>query len=474
MFKKVTLSFFINCFCALAFAGETPVPARLEKILKTYSAVNQFSGNVLLSQNGKIVYEHSFGQSSYQQNAANTSQTQFNIGSMGKMFTAVAIMQLVEKGKLDLQAPVKTYLPEYGLPNADKINLTHLLTHTSGYGTYMRAKGFDGKKDLSLDEVVKIIASQPLQFDEPGKGNAYSNSAFVIMGRIIEKASGLSWMEYFRKNIFMPAGMKNTLRYLPGVEAPNKAHGYTFSSTGVYQDQTAKDPMPYSDGGLFSTARDLNAFLIALQTHKLLSAASFAKMTKEYAHLDMINCEMGLGWEISKVEDVNVIAKGGNVIGFSGQMAMLPGGYNLVLTSNQGIVALLIFENVLKAMYGLPAEEPRMATGNFIYQQIRAKGWADIKANLEEILKQNNYTLFPRDLTWLAKDLKAKNEYTLAIDILNYVVEKNPSYQFGWDELADAYLQVKDNKNALRCYGMLLYLDPAGSAIDEIKKISIN
>ena len=141
---------------------------RLEKLMPEYDSLNQFSGNILLAYQGNVIYERSFGLADHDKNILNNASTQFNIGSIGKMFTAIAVMQLAEKEKLNLDDPIKFWLGEYNLPNADKITIKHLLTHQSGFGTYMRSKYFNGKQDYTLDELVKIIAQQPLLFNEAG------------------------------------------------------------------------------------------------------------------------------------------------------------------------------------------------------------------------------------------------------------------------------------------------------------------
>ncbi|WP_247233463.1 serine hydrolase domain-containing protein [Telluribacter sp. SYSU D00476] len=442
-------------------AQDTRMVQRLDSLLKAYEKAQQYMGTVLLAHNGEVLYNKAFGMANVANKVPAAPTDLHNVGSIGKMFTSVAIMQLVDRGELSLNEPIQTYLPEYNLPNADKITITHLLTHQSGLGLYMRAPGFDGSKDHSLDALVKLIATLPLDFETPGKGNAYSNSAFVVLGRIIEKQSGMYWLDYFQKHIFSPAGMTSTKRLLPGEASANKASGYFYTPMGEYQDVSATDPMPYPDGGLFSTPLDLFKFSEAIRTHKILSTRMEALMLKEYGQLDMLQCKMGLGWEISETAGRKVVGKGGNVWGFSAGLNMLPDGYTLVLASNQGPAASLITDNLINCLYGQKVEPIRMPTSNFIYQQIQAQGWESLKPRMEEVLTQNNYTLRQRDLVLLSRALADKAELKLATQILTYTTEKYPNYEVAWDVLGHVYTLQNDKANARKCYAMLLYLNPS-------------
>jgi CubicO group peptidase (beta-lactamase class C family) len=248
MSKKTTLALIAAFFFFSAIAQDLFIAKRLQALMPSYENLNQYTGTVVLAYKGKTLFQHSYGLADREKNTLNNSNSLYNIGSIGKMFTSVAILQLVEKGKLKLDEPIQKYLPEYNLPNADKITAIHLLTHTSGYNTYMRSKEFDNSRVYSLHELVKLIANQPLKFEKPGSGSAYSNSAFVILGRMIEKASGMSWWDYYTTNIFKPAGITNVHRLTPGQKVVNKAVGYSYNAAGVYENVTS-DPMPYSDGG---------------------------------------------------------------------------------------------------------------------------------------------------------------------------------------------------------------------------------
>ena len=236
---------------------------QLNTLLSKYDSLNQFKGNVIVGWSGQVIYRNSFGMADYNKNISSNSKTLYNIGSVGKMFTATAIMQLSEKGKLNLDDNVDQWLREYHLPNAENIKITHLLSPTSGFGNYMLNSKYNPEKDYSLSQLVKLISKMTLEFETPGQKTSYSNSAFIILGRIIEKASGLVWWEYYLQNIFQPAKMQDVYRLMPNQPYFNKAKGYNFNAAGKFIFNT-NDPVPFTDGGLYATSEDLIKFLFAI------------------------------------------------------------------------------------------------------------------------------------------------------------------------------------------------------------------
>ena len=253
--------------------------------------------------------------------------------------------------------------------------------------------------------------------------------------------------------------MKNVNRYLPVEYNSSKAFGYDFNAAGMFMDVT-NDPMPYSDGGLYATAADLIKFLSALQDHKLISAASLSEMTEKYASLKAFNCEMGLGWEISKAGSVEMIAKGGNVHGFSGQIILLPGEYSLVLISNLTTGAFDNLEDIIQAIYGLKTPQPRLSSANFIYNELQKTGWSKLQPQLKEFVEKNNYTYNPRDLVSVSMALKDRGEYQLSVEIMHYFLNDNPKYRYGYYMLAKTYELMNDKNKAIENYKILISLDP--------------
>ena len=267
--------------------GATP-PAKLggPALVKAVSAraardadSGDFSGAVLLARNGHILFEKAYGFAAREAHKPNRLNTQFRFGSMGKMFTAVAIMQLAQNGKIDLSAPIGHYLPDY--PNQDlatKVTVSNLLTHTGGTGDIF-GPDFDAHKATlrNLSDYVDLYGKRPLEF-APGSHFAYSNYGFILLGRIIEEVSGLTYDQYLQRNVFAPTGMDSTGNLPESDQLPRRAVAYMGFGANL---KRADDTLPVrgtSAGGGYSTVGDFNRFVDALVSHRLLRADTLQKL----------------------------------------------------------------------------------------------------------------------------------------------------------------------------------------------------
>jgi CubicO group peptidase (beta-lactamase class C family) len=242
-----------------------------------------FSGVVLVARGGAPIYQKAVGLADREQGRANTLDTRFRIASMTKMFTAVAVLQLVQAGKLRLDAPLGTYLTDY--PNRDianEVTLHHLLTHTGGTGDVFDAElAARHGSMLSLRDYVAALGARAPRF-EPGSRHEYSNYGFVLLGRVIEHASGQSYYDYVAKHVFAPAGMTHSDFATIDEAGEERAIGYTRylpaeaseASQGAGAALVANTPQLRQRGtpagGAWSTLGDLLAFANALEGHRLL------------------------------------------------------------------------------------------------------------------------------------------------------------------------------------------------------------
>ena len=258
--------------------SDAKVISSLEPLLQKASEANEFSGVVLIAQNGKILFHKAYGLADRDLGVPNRPDTKFNVGSINKVFTQVAIGQLAEQGRLAFSDTIRRNLPDYPSPAADRITIQQLLTMSSGLGDFFGA-AFDAtpKNRLrTLADYLPLFAKEPLLF-EPGTSRRYSNAGYIVLGLIIEKASGQSYYDYVRKRVFEPAGMKDTDCFELDAIVPNRATGYTL------EDENGK-PLPArraniyelpargsSAGGGYSTAEDLLRFDVAMRSERLLS-----------------------------------------------------------------------------------------------------------------------------------------------------------------------------------------------------------
>jgi CubicO group peptidase (beta-lactamase class C family) len=244
-----------------------------EKYLNEQATGDNFSGVVLIAKDDKPIFSKAYGLASKETKTPNNSDTKFNLGSINKIFTRIAIGQLVKQGKLAFDDKLSKYLPDY--PNkdaAEKVTVRHLVTMKSGIGDFFGEKFVAMPKDKlrKNSDFIPLFSDQPLAF-EPGTSEQYSNGGYILLGAIIEKVTGKSYYDYVRENIFKPAGMTNTESFETDKMPANTANGYTRRNPkGELLNNV--DTRPYrgsAAGGGYSNAEDLMKFSLALKSGKL-------------------------------------------------------------------------------------------------------------------------------------------------------------------------------------------------------------
>ncbi|MFW9817554.1 MAG: serine hydrolase domain-containing protein [Candidatus Thorarchaeota archaeon] len=249
----------------------------LDFLLQEKVNEDRFSGVTLVHRNGNIIFEKSYGLACKTFDVPNNTETKFDIGSLNKLFTKTAILQLMQGGLLDPDDKVGKYLQDFPEEIANKVTIRQLITFTSGMGDYFNERYEKSIGRLrSLDDFVNLFIEDPLLF-EPGENRHYSNAGYVVLGKIIEAISGIDYYEYIRKNIYGPAGMNDSDHYERDLPIPNRATGYTrYQPDGevhptdrranIYLVGTRGSPA----GGGYSTVRDLMRFDQAVENNVLL------------------------------------------------------------------------------------------------------------------------------------------------------------------------------------------------------------
>jgi D-alanyl-D-alanine carboxypeptidase len=310
------------------------ITAAKEKLEKE-SAADHFAGAVLVAKDGKAVFSEAYGLADREHKIPNTLKTRFRIGSMNKMFTAVATLQLVQAGKLDLKDPIGKYLTDY--PNKDvaaKVTIHHLLTHTGGTGDFFGPEFDKHRLELrTLQDYVNLYGKRDLEF-EPGSKWAYSNYGFLLLGIIIEKVSGQSYYDYVREHVYVPAGMTATGSEPEDQTIADRSVGYTKMGGEEWKPNT--DTLPYrgtSAGGGYSTVEDLSRFASALEQNKLLNAHYTELLTtgkpgtpdNSYAY----------GFDDHKINGTRCFGHGGGAPGMNGSLEICPrNGYVVAVLAN--------------------------------------------------------------------------------------------------------------------------------------------
>lgn len=242
-----------------------------EKVIAEKASADQFSGNVLIANGDKVIFQKSYGLASKEFKSLNNPETRFNLGSINKIFTQVAIRQLADAGKLSLDDKLIKFLPDY--PNRDaagKISIRNLIEMTSGIGDFFGPEFDATPKDRikTTSDYMKLFAAKPLEF-EPGTNNRYSNGGYVVLGAVIEKITGNSYRDYIREKIFKPCGMENTDLLDAELIATNVASGYSKESGELRNNIYTRPGRGSSAGGGYSTVGDMLRFALALRSEKL-------------------------------------------------------------------------------------------------------------------------------------------------------------------------------------------------------------
>ncbi|MBY0422926.1 MAG: beta-lactamase family protein, partial [Parvularculaceae bacterium] len=262
-----------------ALAGQSPpdearVVAALEQRLDRLAREDDLSGAFLLARGGRVVLEKTAGLASLAFNAQNTLDTRFNLASVGKLFTSLAVMRFVDSGRLSLDTTLAEALPDYPNPEtAKKIRIAQLLDHTSGLPNDLESHYGSVRSLHSVADDIAPFAGKPLDF-EPGAKFNYSNSGYIVLGRIIEVLSGEDYFDHMRRAVFAPLGMNDTEFLRLDAISPRMAVGQYRSTDqpGVWRNNYFDSaPRGSPAGGAFSTTRDLLAFANAYSAGALLS-----------------------------------------------------------------------------------------------------------------------------------------------------------------------------------------------------------
>ncbi|HEX9061479.1 MAG TPA: serine hydrolase domain-containing protein [Clostridia bacterium] len=306
------------------------LPKKLETNIDSYSKEIGFSGNIFVAKGGEILLNKSYGFSDFEHKTLNTNDTRFLVGSLTKQFTAMAIMQLEEKGLLSVEDKINKYID--GFPEGDKITIHHLLTHTSGLpqnielkpdpSLQMKATDFKNRYPtafaISLKESIDLEKKQSISFlFAPGEVYSYSNAGYYLLGYIIEKASGMSYEDYMVKNILNPLKMTNSGFGFDRRSNKLLALGYIENNESITKNSFIDMAAIAPAGGLYSTINDLYKWDRALYKYDLISKKSMDKI------FDGGKFNYGYGWMIEKENGKRIYSHTGLVYGFTSEITRM-------------------------------------------------------------------------------------------------------------------------------------------------------
>jgi CubicO group peptidase (beta-lactamase class C family) len=298
--------------------------ARIDSlILKKFSDKNGPGGTFMVAHQGKAVYQKAFGKANLELGVDMTPENVFQLGSMTKQFTAIAVLILEEQGKLNIDDPISKYIPDY--PGGNKITLHHLLTHTSGIKDFTKIKSLPdiAQKEMTPKMMVDFFKNEPVDF-APGEKFEYNNSGYVLLGYIIEQVSKETYEDFVKKNIFDKAGMDQSRYASDRQVVAKRAYGYHKKAYGYVNKTIIDFSVPFSSGSLMSTTADMLKWQNTLNRNLLLGKAETSKAFRKYKLNSGEEFSYGYGWHIKDVNGTPSREHGGSIFGFKTMGVYIP------------------------------------------------------------------------------------------------------------------------------------------------------
>ncbi|MDR6763082.1 CubicO group peptidase (beta-lactamase class C family) [Flavobacterium sp. 2755] len=478
--KLIALCAILSLFTITTFAQDKA--KQIEDLLAKYTEYGQFNGSALVAENGKVIFKKGFGLANMEWNIPNQSDTKFRLGSITKQFTAFLIVKLAEEGKIKLDVPITTYLPDYPKENGDKITIHHLLTHTSGIPNYTSTPNFlrdKSRNPYSPQDFVKTFDKLPLEF-KPGEKFNYSNSGYFLLGYIIEKITGKTYEQYLQETILTPLNLVNTGFDHSEIILKNRASGYEKQGKNFVNSSFIDMSIPYAAGSLYSTVEDLYLWDQALYGNKILSEKSMESLFKPYIK-SWGDESYGYGWSLEDVTiqgkgKLKIIEHGGGINGFNTIISRVPADKNLVVLLNNtgGTVLGEMNEAIRNILYNQPYNQAKKSMALELLEIFKEKGTAAGVDTYKKLKSDPTYGIKEGDMNNAGYQLLQTGKKKEAIEIFKINVEAFPKSGNVYDSLGEAYLADGDKKLALANYSKSVELDPSNEngkkVLEELSK----
>jgi len=455
---------------------------RIHEFMSRAADYGQFNGAILVVDRGRVVYERAFGLANMELGAPNTTATRFEIASMTKPMTAIAIMQLIQEGKVRLDGRISDYLPYYPTETGARITVDQLLNHTSGIRQDIAFDDPSPGADvvaainadlLSNDSLVKLIARRPLSF-EPGTGYGYSSDAYAVLGAIVEHVSGKPYWQVLRERVLDRAGMSETGVSLVRPLVLRRAAGYAQTFDGF---ENAPHIGVTPAGGLYSTLRDLRRFDEALYGERLVNERSRAVL------FSLRSVITAYGWKTS--EDTLpsgsrrvVLRTTGGLPGFQALMVRVPEVRRTIILLSNTRTMVWRFDDFAVAighiLDSLPYAMPKRSAAEALAASVKSgadhvtleRQFASMRADTARV------AVVESELNRLGYYFLARGATSSAVDVFRLNVIAFPRSANVYDSLGEAYLARGDTALAVTNYRKSLELDPGNTnAINILKRI---
>jgi CubicO group peptidase (beta-lactamase class C family) len=433
-----------------------PKATIIDTLMHRLSARGQFTGSVLVAENGTAIYEGGFGKA-VDPDMEFTPVTPCYLASLSKQFTAMAVMMLMERGKLAYDDPLSKYFPDLP-PDARKIIIRQLLNHTSGIPDYV-GLGLE-HPGLTNTEVLAALAKQDVLDFPPGSKYHYSNSGYVLLAVIIEKVSGEPYALFLKQNIFDRIGMTHTF-VDDGSHAglPPRARGYNrFGANDDYNLATC------GEGGIYASVQDMFAWDHALYTDTLVKRSTLSEAFSRPQLTDGTLSAYGFGWGISEYDGAPVASHAGRYGGFNTYIKRFPRDRNAVIfLTNHGFRNMSAIGNaIVNILYDQPYALPKLSVADEMFAITTSKGLPAALERYHALKRANDtsYSYQESELNELGYQFLEMKKFDEAIAVLKLNVEAFPASANVYDGLGEAYMKHGDDTLATENYTKSLKLDP--------------
>ncbi len=428
---------------------ETPIEKllKIQRLLNIYATIGRFSGVAVVTRNGEYIHKFTTNYATLDYKIRCSLASQFNACGITEIFTATSIMQLLDKGQLSLSDKIGQYL--FDLP-AEMSNITihQLLTNTSGLKDYYDIDEYrKGFYDIdSMEKLIDIVKDYSLEFT-PGTQYKKSASAYLFLGRLIEKVSGMYYQDYIEKNIFAPNDMKKSGVYNWFDPAEQKAVGYLKNRKNEPKEAPEYwGALAYGADGIHCSIEDMVKFNNAFQRGTLFSKeAKNLMLTPHLTNPDNVQEKIGYGLRLKESNNFKILQQGGQLGGIGTDLRYyIKEGYTVIIYSNYGVgTAAMIGDKIEEILTTHTSTVANSAVSFVLEEMIETKGIGYVADNFETILEDNHIVLLnPWPLYFLGKDYISKNQPNVAIKLYKLSIRKFPKEPMLYDALGECYFKV--------------------------------
>lgn len=467
--KKIIITLFLTGCIATLSAQDELKSKRIDSFMSAIYRQGQFSGAVLVATDGKTIYKKGFGFANRQTNDPFTSSTPCYIGSLSKQFTAMGIIILKERKKLDYSDPIRLYFPQ--LPACmQPITIRNLLTHSSGLAI------FDDYPGMTEQDVFNILLKQGSLRFSPGQKFEYCNANYTLLGMLIEKISGSSLNDFLTKNVFKPLRMNTT--YVDEATSQNRKR-----AVGYYLFGDEYNYSTYIGGAasVVSSVDDLYKWDQSLYSPEIVTKQSLNDAFTMNIKIgnDEIYGEKGygFGWFVSSKGGDTIVQHDGGFAGFRSYIERQKGRHStiIVISNVRHSLTGQIRQGLNNILENKLYEIPKLSYANWIISKAGKTNMDDaIKAY--KIIKSekdsSQYYFSEREFNSLGYYLMKNNRIADAIKFFTLNTEKNPASANAFDSLGEAYMNAGNKEQAIACYKKSLQLNPSNdNAANMIKRL---